>query len=327
VNPKQNALEIIRFGHPERITSGPPCHTLAWYGCNHEGYDAPHGHDCPVGTVWTDVWGTVWQKEQEGIMGFPRLHPLAETGALRTYRWPDADDERICGRIYQQSAGAPRAGRFLLGSHRETLWEKAYMLVGMENMMAAFYTEPEYAREVLHRVMDFGLRIAEHYVRAGIEIAGLGDDLGTQTGPLLGPRIVREFLVPQYRRLFEFYRKRGVLISFHSCGNMVSLLDTFMDLGVDILNPVQATANDLDTLRARTQGRMCLHGGVSTATLEAGPVSRIVAEVRQRLWQLGRSGGYFCCQDQGLNLPKAHVEACYQAVKKYGAYPIAPPGA
>jgi len=80
--------------------------------------------------------------------------------------------------------------RFLAGSHRDTLWEKAYMLVGMEALMMYFLTEPEFVRDVLHHVTDFQLGIAQHYARLGVEFVALGDDLGTQLGPLLGPRIV-----------------------------------------------------------------------------------------------------------------------------------------
>jgi uroporphyrinogen decarboxylase len=103
------------------------------------------------------------------------------------------------------------------------------------------------------------------------------------------------------------------------------MLDTFMELGVDILNPVQATANNLDRVRALSQGKMALEGGVSSATVMKGPIERIVAEVRQRLWQLGREGGYFCRYDQGMPYPEAHVKALFEAVEKYGVYPIQPP--
>ena len=189
--------------------------------------------------------------------------------------------------------------------------------------MIYFFTEPEFVREVLHRIMDFQLGIAAHYLKLGVEFAHLGDDLGTQRGALLGPRLVAEFLVPEYRRLFDLYRQRGVLIGFHSCGNVASVLDMFMDLGVNVLNPAQATANDLDQLRARTQGRMALQGGVSSATIMAGPVERIAAEVRERIWQLGREGGYFCSPDQGMPYPPEHLDALRQAIAGYGRYPIA----
>jgi uroporphyrinogen decarboxylase len=326
MNPKQNALRIIRFDHPEYLMTAPPVHGIAWRGCNHEGYEGG-GHDCPVGTVWTDVWGTVWRKEQEGVMGFPVRHPIGDAAALARYRWPDPDDERICGRIDDDAKQADPEGTFLSGSHRETLWEKSYMLCGMETMMSAIFNDPPFAREVLHRVMDFQLGIARHYVDAGVELVGMGDDLGTQRGPLLGPRIVEAFLVPQYRRLFDFYKPRGVLIGFHSCGCIESVLDTFMDLGVDVLNPVQATANDLDLVRGKTQGKMALAGAVSSALIVEGPSERIQAAVRKRLWQLGREGGYFCGPDQGMPWPEAHIQALHDAVEKSGRYPLTDPDA
>ena len=130
-------------------------------------------------------------------MGFPRVHPLADLPrALRTYAWPNPDDERICSAIYRRASGWDRAATFLPGSHRDTLWEKSYMLVGMQNMMQYFFTEPDAVRQLLHRILDFQLGIARHYLRAGVEMAMCGDDLGTQRGLLLSPRIIREFLVP-----------------------------------------------------------------------------------------------------------------------------------
>ena len=321
MNAKENALRIIRFEHPERVVSGPPIYWLAYHGCNHEGYTGG-SHDCPVGSKWTDIWGTEWHKEHDGVMGFPRGNPLSEPAALRTYRWPDPDDERLVGKVYADAAKFPGGDLFLLGSHRDTLWEKAYMLVGMEDMMMYFHTDPDYAREILRRIMDFQLGMAQHYLKLGVEMVSLGDDLGTQIGPLLGPQIVQEFLVPEYRRLFDLYRRHGVLINFHSCGNIDGMIDTFMDLGVDILNPIQANANDLDKIRRMSQGRMALQGGVSSATIVAGPVQRITAEVKQRICELGKDGGYFCGPDQGMPWPKEHLEAVNAAVELYGKYPI-----
>jgi uroporphyrinogen-III decarboxylase len=93
---------------------------------------------------------------------------------------------------------------------------------------------------------------------------------------------------------------------------------------VDILNPIQATANDLDELRHITQGRMALQGGVSSATIVSGPVEAIRREVAQRIWQLGRDGGYFCCPDQGMLWPDEHIQAMRAAVEELGRYPLNP---
>jgi uroporphyrinogen decarboxylase len=257
-------------------------------------------------------------------MGFPVVHPLANLPqALRSYRWPDPNDERICAKIYQTSSNWDRDYKFLGGQHRDTLWEKAYMLVGMEDLMVYFKSEPAAVHELFEHIMDFQLGIARHYLKLGIELAGCGDDLGTQIGLLFSPRTIQEFLVPQYQRLYTIYKQNHVLIEFHSCGHVMPLLETFIVLGIDILNPVQATANDLDEMRRITAGHLALHGGVSSALLVSGPPDAIHEEVKRRIHQLGQSGGYFCAPDQGMPWPVEHEVAFDHAVAYFGQYPLA----
>jgi len=324
MNPKENALRAVRFDRPERITGGMPGHDISYFGVNHEPLCGPGGHDSPVGTRWRDIWGVGWHKEMQGVMGYAVEHPLADLG-LDAYRWPDPDDERLIRTVHQKAKSADRSVKFLSGSHRETLWERAYNLVGMERLMLAFYDDPGVVRELLHRIMDFQLGIARHYLAAGIEVAATGDDLGGQGGLLFSREILEEFFVPEYRRLFGLYKTRGVIINHHTCGHIEPILDVFMDLGVDVLNPIQATANDLAAVRKATQRRMALQGGVSTGLVMDGPAERIRAETRRCMWLLGREGGYFCGPDQGMPFPEAHIAALRQTVEEYGTYPLKPP--
>jgi uroporphyrinogen decarboxylase len=319
---KENALRTIKFNGPERVVAGPPTHAIGYRGCNHEGFDGG-GHHLPVGSIWRDIWGTEWHREHEGVMGFPRGNPLANLPAdLAAYAWPHPEDERIIRQVYEQAKGWNREETFLCGSHRDTLWEKCYMLIGMENAMCGFHAEPNAMREVLHRIMDFQLSIAWHYLQLGVEMVSMSDDLGTQCGLLLSPALIEEFLVPEYRRLFAVYKANGVLVNFHSCGHIEPILDVFMQLGVDILNPVQATANNLHMVRSKTAGRMALLGGVSSGLIAAGPIPAIREEVHRRIWQLGRDGGYFCGPDQGMPWPEAHIKALRDAVEEFGTYPL-----
>lgn len=319
---KQNALRIIHFDGPERAVTGCPTHGLAYFGCNHEGFEGG-GHHLPVGSVWTDIWGTGWHREHEGVMGFPRGYPLADLpNALAGYSWPDPHDERLVGKLGDDAATWQRHESFLCGSHRDTLWEKSYMLVGMENLMCFFYSHPEAVRDLLRRIMDFQLGIAEHYLALGVEMVGMSDDLGTQQGLLLSPDLIEDFLVPEYRRLFDLYKSHGVLVNFHSCGHIEPLLRLFMDLGVDILNPIQASANDLEAVRKATQGEMALQGGISSGLIMSGPTEDIRAEVRKQIGLLGRSGGYFPAPDQGMPWAEAHICALREAVDTFGAYPL-----
>lgn len=327
MSQKQNALEIIHFGHPEKILSRIPTHVTGYIGVNHQGYgerfEDGDGYNRPVGSKWYDIWGTMWHKEYEGVMGFPKGNPLADPSALKEYRFPDPDDERICQSIYDIAKREYDSDNLLLaGSHRDTLWEKSYMLVGMENMMEYMYTEPEYVKEVLGRIMDFQLGIARHYINVGVELVNLGDDLGTQNSLLLSPQAIREFLVPQYKRLFDFYKEHNVLINFHSCGHVEPLIDTFLELGVNILNPVQATANDLEKIARGVKGKIALAGGVSTAVIMDGSFEQIEQTVRETISVLGRDGGYFCMPDQGMPFPPENLRAFETAVEKYGRYPL-----
>ena len=324
MDAKENALRIMRFDHPERVVEIPPLFLIRYQGAYIEDTDDELDVTL-VGAKWVDPWGVGWHKVHEGVVGYPITHPIFAREDLKHYRWIDPDDERICGKIYEMADAFAASDQFLTGSHHHTLWERAYMLVGMENMMLYFYTEPEFVREVFHRIMDIQLRVAEHYIDVGVEVVRLTDDLGMQDSALLGPRIVNEFLRPEYERLFRFYKERDIMISFHSCGNLDSFVSMLIDLGVDILDPVQVTANDLDRVRTLTKGKTALRGGVSSATVMDGPIERIAAEVQERLWQLGREGGYFCYPDQTMPFPQAHLDAFHEAVEKYGHYPLNPP--
>jgi len=88
VTDRENALRIIRFDQPERVVGGLPTYSLCYHGCHHEGFEGG-GHDCSLGTKWVDIWGTEWHKELDGVMGFPRGHPLADPENLKHYQWPD----------------------------------------------------------------------------------------------------------------------------------------------------------------------------------------------------------------------------------------------
>jgi hypothetical protein len=109
-------------------------------------------------------------------------------------------------------------------------------------------------------------------------------------------------------------------------GHITPLFEVFMGLGIDILNSIQATANDLDEVRRITQGRMALQGGISSGLVMDGPVNAIRDEVARRTGQLGQQGGYFCAPDQGMPWPPAHIEAVERAVEEFGRYPLSKAG-
>ena len=321
MNAIENFYEVVKFGRPEYIPWKTPDYGLRYHGSNHEDFEG-HGHHSPVGTEWTDIWGTVWHKDLPDVMAFPKRFPLEDLETLDAYTFVDPDGEKYTGLIAELLEKHNPKEAILAGSHRDTLWERAYMLVGMETLMEYFYTEPDLVKRLFRKITDFHLRMAEHYVAAGCKIAYLSDDHGTQNSLLLGEKIIREFFLPEYERLFGYYKANGVLINFHSCGHIEPMLDIFMDLGVDILNPIQASANDLDAIRAKTQGRMAILGGVNSEVLMNGTADEIRDLTKLRMEQLGKNGGYICTPDQWMPFPKDAVEILEDTVQKYGRYPL-----
>jgi len=320
ISVKENARRIMQFDHPEWVMTGLPTWDCSYAGVNQEPLEGPGGHDSPVGTRWRDCWGVGYHKEIDGVMGYPCEHPIEDLSVISSYTPPSPDDPRLYQRIYTRAKEFPHNDAFLSGNHRNTIWERLYRLLGMEAAMIGFMEEPDAIRELIHMIMDFQLGIAKHYSNVGVEVVNMGDDLGTQKGLLFSIDILHEFFVPEYRRLFSFYKERGVFINFHSCGHIEPILEVFMDLGVDILNPLQESANDLVEIRRRTQGRMALMGGVSSDLIVQGPADRIRATVKERIVQLGVDGGYFCGPDQEMPWPEDHYAAFVHAVEEYGTY-------
>lgn len=323
-NTKSNALKIIRYNQPERIQVNVPMGIVAYLGCNHEGYTGGLHNGFHSDETWQDIWGTTWRLFVDTISEMPVAHPLADgKDALNKYHWPDPHDERLVSKIAIDVQNIQdRDSIFLTGFHRDLLWEKACMLAGMDNIMIWFKTEPQLVRDIFRRIMDFQIEISQYYLDVGVEMVKFGDDLGGQTNSLFSHAIFEEFIYPEYKRIFDLYSKKNVMIYFHSCGKVERFLDDFIHLGVNILNPVQATANNLDLVRERTNNKIALEGGVNSSIVMHGNEGEVEKEVLMRMGQLGGSGGYFCKPDQTMPYPKRNLLALEKTVEQYGKYPL-----
>jgi len=304
MNIKETALEILRFKRSDILLQGFPTFEMSYYGANHEGYETNgKSHDVPVGTFWTDVWGVGWLKEQEGVMGFPREHPISKPEMLKSYKFPDPNDERIYAKIYKDKEIYEKQyadTMFLGGSLRSTVWERTYKLIGMENLMEYFYTEPNFVEDVLDTVTNFQLQILDYYFDAGATVFNCGDDLGTQNSLLLSPNVMEQFLKPRYKKVMDKIKTKDGIINFHSCGHIEPILEMFIELKIDILNPVQATANNLENVIKITQNRLALQGGISSHMLVVGTPEEVRQNTRDVVALLNKNGGYFCGPDQGM---------------------------
>lgn len=112
------------------------------------------------------------------------------------------------------------------------------------------------------------------------------------------------------------------MIDFHSCGCIQDIVEDLMSVGVTILNPVQARANDLATIKEKCDGKMALKGGVDSPLLMLGPVNEIRREVKRVISLLTTGGGYIIGPDQSMPFPQEHAETLWVTAESYGKYPL-----
>lgn len=264
---------------------------------------------------WTDSWGVEYQaSHQDLIMGFPIVHPLADITRLSEYEFPDPTAPEIMDPVVRQMN---KEKYVIFGWQPYLVFERAWMLMGMESFFVNIKLNPHRVKELLHGIGRCQVQIAKRYVAAGIDIAYLGDDYGWQNALMLSPDTWRDFIYPQLADIVQVYKEANIPVALHSCGHIMPIISDLVQSGIDILNPIQALANDVSAIKAKYGDRLTLWGGVDTQhTLSRATPDEVRAVVRQRVKELGQGGGYIVAPDQLLPLPDENVTAFVQTAQE-----------
>jgi len=238
---------------------------------------------------FVDTFGVVWDRTVEKDIGFVEGLVLPEP-SLKHLRLPDPHDQRYFADIPDRLR---RYGdRFRLFCIGFSLYERAWTLRGMENLMMDFIEHPRFVHELLDAIADYNIAQVRKACTFDIDAVYFGDDWGQQHGLIMGYPCWRRFIYPRLRRLYEAVKQAGKFLFIHSCGDVAELFDDLLDLGVDCFNPFQPEVMDLAGLYERYRGRLSFWGGLSVQrTLPHGTVEDVRRETR-RLIEMGRGGGY-----------------------------------
>ncbi|MHB8901888.1 MAG: uroporphyrinogen decarboxylase family protein, partial [Thermoguttaceae bacterium] len=173
-----------------------------------------------------------------------------------------------------------------------SLYERAWSLRGMVALLMDFLEHPDFVHELLHAIADYNIAHVEKAMEYDIDAVYFGDDWGQQSGLQMGPRLWREFIYPELRRMYAAVRRAGKFVFIHSCGDVDELFDDLVDAGLNCFNPFQPEVMDVGRLLGQYRGRLAFHGGISTQkTLPFGTADDVRAETR-RMLALGAEGGY-----------------------------------
>jgi len=242
------------------------------------------GHD-----RFRDVFGVVWDRSIDKDIGNVEGCLLPEP-TLEAFDFPDPRDPRFLADVPERLDRFPDRFRvFYVGF---SLFERAWTLRGMENLMMDFVAHPGFAHELLGAIADHVVAQVGAALEHDVDAVCFGDDWGQQQGLLMGPAHWRTFLRPHLERMYRTVREAGRRVMIHSCGDVDELFDDLIDIGVDCFNPFQPEVMDVEALLEAYRGRLAFHGGLSTQrTLPFGTPDDVRRETR-RLLGLGARGGY-----------------------------------
>jgi len=236
-----------------------------------------------------DAFGVVWDRSVDKDIGIVEGCILPEP-TLRQYEFPDPLDRRFFQDIPEKIARYGDCFRvFKIGF---SLYERAWTLRGMENLMMDFLRAPDFVRELLRTIADYNIAQVTEALKYDIDAVYFGDDWGQQTGLQMGPRLWREVIKPELKRMYSVVRDAGKYVFIHSCGKVDELFDDLIEIGLNCFNPFQPEVMDVFDIMKRYRGRLAFHGGLSTQrTLPYGSVEDVKRETAELL-EAGRDGGY-----------------------------------
>ncbi len=251
------------------------------------------------GEYYTDEWGIGWRPQAystpygEGEYTEIAMHPLRDEKSVASYVGPDPLRPELYAEA-EQTIRAYQADYWIVGVTVTTIFETAWALRGYERLMMDFVEDPDLADTILDIPYHYHLTAAKKLVEMGVDMIWTGDDVGMQTGMLISPRIWRRFFKPRMANFFASLKAINpqVKVAYHSDGNVSAIVPDLIEIGLDVLTPLQPACMDPAQLKKSYGDRLCFWGSIDEQyTLPFGTPEQVRQEVLTRLRSLGKNGG------------------------------------
>lgn len=202
---------------------------------------------------------------------------------------------------------------------------------GFEDWYIDLAADRKLAAALFDATLEHSMALAEQILKVSgdlLDVVATAEDLGFQNGPIVSPELYRELFKPRHVKYFNLLKKHtSAFIHLHSCGSIYRLLPDIIELGIDIINPVQVAAKDMDSgvLKREFGDQLSFWGGIDTQrVLPRGTTAEVRAEVKRRIRDLAPSGGYIFGAVHNIqpDVPLENILAMYDAAKEYGRYPL-----
>jgi uroporphyrinogen decarboxylase len=287
-----------------------------WVNNNYAMEGIVHEHD---GESHTDDWGIQWTRN----FSFNQISRFPLAGASReavlAYEFPNSEIREKLLRLMDPVVAA--AGRFFIGCDvSPCVFEMYWRLRGMEDAMLDIASDPELAGEMFRRCADFSIDLGRQACRRfPLDWYWTGDDIAGQTCMMMSPAAWRRLVKPHLARVFEIGKQRKLPVAYHCCGALRPIIEDLIEIGMDILNPVQSTCPGMDPIELKREfgSRLTFMGGVDTQyLLPNGTADEVRRETETLLDAMtAGGGGYILAASHTISpeTPEANIFAMYEA--------------
>ncbi|MCL4192357.1 MAG: hypothetical protein KJZ87_11545 [Thermoguttaceae bacterium] len=261
--------------------------------------------------------------------GQPLSHPLADAtlDEIHDYPWPDPDWQDV-SQIRDEALAWGRHYA-ILGGDWSPFWHDAIDLLGMENLYLKMYDAPELVDAVLAHLADYYATVSQRIFDAAadaLDVFFIGNDFGSQTGPLLSPAQFERFMLPHLARFIDLGHSYGLKVQLHCCGGFEPLIPAMIAAGLDSLHAIQPCCRgmDLATLKSRYGTKIVFNGAIdSHHVLIRGTPESVRKRTCEVLRIMAPGGGYIAGASHDYILEETPVEnvvAMFDAVAEHGMY-------
>ncbi|MCL2128169.1 MAG: hypothetical protein FWH38_07940 [Treponema sp.] len=276
---------------------------------------------------WNPEWG-VYSVPGHFAHFEHMLHPMENFESpeeITAYPLPDYNEAYRWKGMGEKTAALQKNDLIAVAFMQMTVFEIAWYLRGMENLMMDLVANREFAETLFDAITEIRTGMAEKYARNGVDILMLGDDVSTQISMMMDPGLWRETLKPRLAKVIRAARgaKSDILIFYHGDGNLQAIIPDLIEAGVDVLNPVQPECMDPALIKLQYGDRLSFWGTVGTqTTLPFGTAEDVEKTVKRNIETVGEGGGLLLSPTHMVEpeVPWENIEAFIGAVNKYGAY-------
>lgn len=276
---------------------------------------------------YEDEWGVKWKVDPYstpfGTGNYTNIEsgPLYDEEKIDTYTAPDPNRTELYANLKRLIA-EEKDEYFIIGRLHTTIYETAWALRGMDNLLCDMALEPERANTIIDIPFNYHLEVAQNMAREGVDMIWLGDDMGAQHSMIISPDMWRLFFKPRMAAIIEAIKtiNRDCLVAYHTDGYNWPILPDLIEIGLDVLNPIQAESMDPEELKKLYGDKLSFFGGIDVqTTLPLGKPEDVEAEFKERLTTLGSGGGWLCAPTHHVQLdtPIENLQTLISSIQKY----------